>query len=49
MKLIASNPPISTTNWKLETLTEHLDELRQVFLDNLPEDQKGEPNPPRDA
>ncbi len=37
-------PPVPTEDWKLETLGDHLDELRQVFLQNLPEEQRDEPN-----
>lgn len=32
--------PIPTTDWKLETLNEHIESVRQTFVDNLDPDQK---------
>ncbi|MFO0728112.1 MAG: lysophospholipid acyltransferase family protein [Myxococcota bacterium] len=33
-------PPISTAHWTKETLDEHIEEIRQVYLKHLPEDQR---------
>ena len=33
-------PEIETTNWKLETIRDHLAQIRQAFIDVLPPDQK---------
>ncbi len=33
-------PPIPTTGWRAETAGDHADALRQVFIDNLPPDQR---------
>jgi 1-acyl-sn-glycerol-3-phosphate acyltransferase len=32
-------PPVDTSQWRVETLGEHLDELQDLFLDALPPDQ----------
>ncbi len=33
-------PPISTAHWTKENLDQHIEEIRQVYLEHLPEDQK---------
>lgn len=33
-------PPIDTSDWTLERIDEHIAELRQVFIDALPDEQK---------
>jgi lysophosphatidate acyltransferase len=33
-------PPIPTTDWHIETLDAHIAQVRQVFLDNLPDEQQ---------
>jgi lysophosphatidate acyltransferase len=33
-------PPIDTSQWKVETVSEHTDEVRQIFADVLPPEQK---------
>ena len=33
-------PPIDTSGWTREGLEVHLEELRQVFIEALPEDQR---------